>query len=151
MPCILITKMCPFCPDLLNIEDSASAAQIWWPRLLHKWSSLWHSSKGGSSHPPFLRQPPRDPAGLPILKSLLSLPSISPHFKVFQTVSPLCRRQSPSCLIQHTNLPHTVCIWIPSPPPLKSTNHPLFFAKPPPPFSGNSSLYIGFWCPLPPP
>ena len=59
--------------------------------------------------PPFLRHPPLDPACTPFFKIFVSLTlfSVPPPFKVFQTVIPTLT-QLPPALIQHTNLPYTI-------------------------------------------
>ena len=106
-------------------------------------------ARKGVPGPPFLRQPPRDPAGLPIVKSLLSLPSISPHFKVFQTVSPLCRRQSPSCPNPtHQSSSHSLHLDTIPPTPQKHQPPSLFCQAPTPLFRQFLPIY---WFLMPPP
>ena len=109
-------------------------------------------ARKGVPGPPFLRQPPRDPAGLPIVKSLLSLPSISPHFKVFQTVSPLCRRQSLSCPNPtHQSSSHSLHLdTIPTHPSTAPTTLS-FLASAHAPFQAIPPYILVFDAPSPPP
>ena len=107
-------------------------------------------ARKGVPGPPFLRQPPRDPAGLPIVKSLLSLPSISPHFKVFQTVSPLCRRQSLSCPNPtHQSSSHSLHLDTIPPTPQKHQPPSLFCQAPTPPFQAIPPYILVFDAPPP--